>query len=1053
MTIGLGGWSPSIVHHYDSAHALLYYGNGDIRNIQAVSTASGYYATDQAGSEVYYFNSQGIHTQTNDALTGVVKYKFTYTTSGQISTIADLFGNTTRFVYSAGQVQMSSPYGQVTRITLDAAGHLSSVTNPNGETYSVVSNSAGFLQNFTKPAGQMSTVTYSNGLVVAKDQGAGGDFLSFTQNSDLTTGVQTVISSTALSRMTTYKTSANKTSSSHSIQSPFGAVLTYANQDIGSNTSTDQYGNVSSYVTANDPRFGVLAPFTQSSNMSVPNSPIQISSQTSKTAVLSDAQNPLSLTSLTSATQIQNDPTRVFTVNYQASSRTSRSVSAENRTFVQKLNANGQPSSFQVGALLPLNFTYDAHGRLTQSSQGIRNTKLSYDQFSNIASSTDALGRTTRFAYDGANRVIRQIRPDGSIVAMTWDGNGNLTSITPPGRPKHEFQYNLMELVSSYMPPVLSATLTGATEYSYNLDQQLTQVVRPDGSVVTYNYGVSSGLLGSVAIPTGNLTYSYFPNSDLVKSIVSPDGISLDYQYAGDFMTAESTSGAIQSSVQFHYLADSNLGQLVVSDHLASASVNFNYDKDGLLSRAGDEDLSRNGQGDISGTKIGSITESVSYNSYGEVTEDVFKDKGKKNIFDIQYDRDGLGRVAAIRDNEHSTTFEYDSQGRLYKTFEDGHLVRTYNYDQNGNRLSLESRGKTTKGTYDNQDRLLTYGDLEFHYDANGNLIEKVEHEPGFCDRKPLDKIFVHEKIKRTTYATDALGNLKTLILPDGKRIDYLVDGLGRRIAKKVNGKLVQGFVYQTNYQIAAELNGSGDVVRRFVYGSKPNIPDYVIADGKKFRLVSDRVGTPKLLIDVLTGRIAERYDFDEFGVQMLPEARDKYPNIVFGFAGGLVDYDTGLLRFGSRDYDPETGRWLSKDPILFGGGDTNLFGYVANNPVNDTDMSGLASDCTRPLSFLDPLQAGYVSHEFVCYTGSDGKQHCGGLGPKNGFSGSLGGPGAIEPDSPNSSCKDQGKGCMDKCVEQALNAPAPNYNLFGSNCHDFARNVISQCKAQCGGK
>jgi uncharacterized protein RhaS with RHS repeats len=46
-------------------------------------------------------------------------------------------------------------------------------------------------------------------------------------------------------------------------------------------------------------------------------------------------------------------------------------------------------------------------------------------------------------------------------------------------------------------------------------------------------------------------------------------------------------------------------------------------------------------------------------------------------------------------------------------------------------------------------------------------------------------------------------------------------------------------------------------------------------------------------------------------------------------------------VRFGARDYDPEIGRWTAKDPILFDGGDTNLYGYVVNDPVNLVDPSG----------------------------------------------------------------------------------------------------------------
>jgi len=66
-----------------------------------------------------------------------------------------------------------------------------------------------------------------------------------------------------------------------------------------------------------------------------------------------------------------------------------------------------------------------------------------------------------------------------------------------------------------------------------------------------------------------------------------------------------------------------------------------------------------------------------------------------------------------------------------------------------------------------------------------------------------------------------------------------------------------------------------------------------------------------------------------------------------FGFAGGLYDPDTGLVRFGARDYDPEIGRWLTKDPIRFAGGDINLYGYVFNDPVNRFDSTGLTSGLT----------------------------------------------------------------------------------------------------------
>jgi RHS repeat-associated protein len=79
--------------------------------------------------------------------------------------------------------------------------------------------------------------------------------------------------------------------------------------------------------------------------------------------------------------------------------------------------------------------------------------------------------------------------------------------------------------------------------------------------------------------------------------------------------------------------------------------------------------------------------------------------------------------------------------------------------------------------------------------------------------------------------------------------------------------------------------------------------------------------------------------DYDEFGRVLIDTNPGWQP---FGFAGGLWDADTGLVRFGARDYEAETGRWTSKDPIRFAGGDTNLYGYVGGDPINMRDPQGL---------------------------------------------------------------------------------------------------------------
>jgi len=147
-------------------------------------------------------------------------------------------------------------------------------------------------------------------------------------------------------------------------------------------------------------------------------------------------------------------------------------------------------------------------------------------------------------------------------------------------------------------------------------------------------------------------------------------------------------------------------------------------------------------------------------------------------------------------------------------------------------------------------------------------------------------------------------------------------------------------------------------VQTRFVYASRANVPDYLIRDGVTYRIISDHLGSPRLIIDTGSGNVAQALEYDEWGNILSDTYVGGVPLLPFRFAGGLYDADTKLIRFGARDYDPETGRWTSKDPIRFDGDgpnlygytdsvgkglvQTNFYGYTANDPVNFVDPEGL---------------------------------------------------------------------------------------------------------------
>ncbi len=208
----------------------------------------------------------------------------------------------------------------------------------------------------------------------------------------------------------------------------------------------------------------------------------------------------------------------------------------------------------------------------------------------------------------------------------------------------------------------------------------------------------------------------------------------------------------------------------------------------------------------------------------------------------------------------------------------------------------------------------MSYAGAQYIYGLNGDLQTKISGTD------------------TTKYTYDALGNLTQVVMPNGDVIQYVIDGQNRRLAKRLNGKIVDRWIYSGQLSPVAELDSSGNVISQFVGG-------YMIKGGNTYRLITDHLGSVRLVVDVNSGSIAERIDYDEFGNVTYDSNPGFQP---FGFAGGLYDTDTKLVRFGARDYDAATGRWTSKDPLGFGGGVTNLFEYVVGDPINSIDPSGL---------------------------------------------------------------------------------------------------------------
>ena len=298
------------------------------------------------------------------------------------------------------------------------------------------------------------------------------------------------------------------------------------------------------------------------------------------------------------------------------------------------------------------------------------------------------------------------------------------------------------------------------------------------------------------------------PNDQPAGSRLAPADITenTSFTHDGSLLASATWTGVINGSVAFAYDNNFRVSSEVIPAQ-AGIQVGFTYDKDGLLIGAGGLVINRDaGNGLVTGTNLGNVSDSWTYSGFGEPASYTASFNGTPLLSD-QYARDNLGRIIqkteTIGGTTDTYTYAYDQSGRLTDFTKDGASIGHYEYDLNGNRLLYSGSLGIYNGTYDAQDRMLTYGGNAYTYTDNGELASKTT-PTGI-----------------TQYGYDNFGNLATVILPDGTRIDYVIDGRNRRVGKKVNGLLVQGFLYENQLRPVAELDENGNIISRFVYGTK----------------------------------------------------------------------------------------------------------------------------------------------------------------------------------------------------------------------------------------
>lgn len=907
--------------------------------------------TDPIGRTIRYtYDEKGNLIRFSDAMGG--EFSYTYDEKHRMTSITNPRGSTMHNIYDAdGRVtSQSNAMAAVYSYNYDIDKRMTTETDPLGRKHIYTFDTRGWELSETDDLGNTISYTYDNGNRISATDAIGrtvgftydavGNVIqvidplgqSSTLNYDANNNL--VSATNALGRQVTFSYDANN--NLLSVTNPAGSVSTF---------TYDQYGQLVSGTDANG--HGTSLVYDNNGN------PTAITDALGNTIMLS-YDGVGRLTGLTDA----KDGTGSF--SYDALDRMVTVVDPSGNSASISYDSAGNRISTTDALGRTTRYSYDSMDQLTTVTDATGGAvNYAYDTVNNLASMTDANGHTTTYAYDRLNRMSSVTDPLGRISRNSYDAVGNTISVTDGNGNTTGFTYDALNRLTGiayadattvgYTYDAIGNRLSmtdslGTTSYAYDSLNQLTSVASPSGKTVTYGYNA-----------VGNTIRMTYPDGKVVSYV---------YDDLNRLSWVTDWSGNVTS---YGYDANSNLVKMTYPN---GARTEYSYDKNNRLVTL----ANKGAHGMVS--------------SYEYTLDAVGNRVQVKDKYDYEFSKElreqgldepyaGLADAPKPKDKESKggmsfvTSYAYDNLNRLSKvTYPYGNTV-AYTYDPMGNRLIMVSKiGKmssTTSYSYDAGDQLLSTGKASYAYDNNGNLVKKTGPAGktttyGYDAANRLSTITQSQssghrmsgsedsgKDKNTDTSQD-FQNVKNTGAPKNSPkvtnqttvIRFTYDGDGNRIDKSVTSRSKTestSYLWDVNMglpQVLSESDGKGTALYSYGLGR------ISMTDPRKAQMYYqyDGLGSVRSLSD-RKGTIRAMYSYDAFGMPLLTTGRADND---FLFTGEQMDIETGLIYLRSRYYDPETGRFISKDP--FAGFDTNpqsmnRYTYVQNNPVLYSDPSG----------------------------------------------------------------------------------------------------------------
>ncbi|WP_051979009.1 RHS repeat-associated core domain-containing protein [Edaphobacter aggregans] len=593
-----------------------------------------------------------------------------------------------------------------------------------------------------------------------------------------------------------------------------------------------------------------------------------------------------------------------------------------------------EPRFNQLTSIIdPLNHTtafgWDSAGALTTITDANQNqTTFTYNSVGQRLTSADPLNNTTQYSYKGGD-LIKVQDPLGNTTSRFVDGVGRTISLSDPLGNSINYTYDNLDQVKSVTDP-LGAT----TSFTYDGNSNLLTVTDARNGTTSYTYDNDDRLLTRKDALAHSESYVYDAGGNLTQhtdrkgqvTVFSYDSLNRR-KFAGFGKTLQGKTTTYQSTINYTYdggnrlitTVDSMAGTVSNSfdtlDQLNNqttplGAVSYTYDNAGrrsLMTVAGQPQVSYSFDAANRITQIaqGTATVSFSYDTANRRTLLTLP-----NGIAATYSYDGASRLTGISyalgsSNLGSINYGYDAAG--HRTTASGSLAAT----------SIPAT--VNSATYNAANQLTNWNGVSISYDANGNLVSDGIH----------------------SYSWNARDQLKSIDAGGAATFNY--DGFGRRTTKTLTAISTTNFLYDGATPVQ-EISAGGLPTANLFTGEMDEYFTRTDSTGSMSYL-SDSLGSTLALADA-TGVIRTQYTYEPFGATTQIGASTTNS---FAFTG-REDDTAGLYFYRARYYSPTFGRFISEDPLGFGGADVNLYAYVGSDPIDFVDPLGLRplSDCEK---------------------------------------------------------------------------------------------------------